>query len=197
MTGFIPACILLVLFFNLQSQRINTDFLTAFPAAARCGMRRARAFARANLLLRSGMPAPFRRRKQTVRHTGGDAVLRQVSAYLEALGRRAVACRFSGVELCCYSRAWMLRAMQCWKRNCQSSWQRPGRRGACAVVRRGRGRHRPPAVWRHSRASDSSSGIRHPAAEIARRTGGAPRLTQRWNNGSPGASRCGMWSYAH
>ena len=31
-------------------------------------------------------------------HTGGDAVLRQVSAYLEALGRRAVACRFSGVE---------------------------------------------------------------------------------------------------
>ena len=32
MTGFIPACILLVLFFNFQSQRINTDFLTGLSS---------------------------------------------------------------------------------------------------------------------------------------------------------------------
>lgn len=51
MTGFIPACILLVLFFNFQSQRINTDFLTGLSsrsalwyAAGTCLLARANPF---------------------------------------------------------------------------------------------------------------------------------------------------------
>lgn len=48
MTGFIPACILLVLFFNFQSQRINTDFLTGLSSRSALWYAAARAFARAN-----------------------------------------------------------------------------------------------------------------------------------------------------
>ena len=99
MTGFIPACILLVLFFNFQSQRINTDFLTGLSsrsalwyAAGTC-LRSGQSFYCVAVCLRH-----FGDVNKQFGHTGGDAVLRQVSAYLEALGRRAVACRFSGVE---------------------------------------------------------------------------------------------------
>lgn len=99
MTGFITACVLLVLFFNFQSQRISTDFLTGLSS-------RSALWYAAGSCLRSGRPfycvavclRHFGDVNKQFGHTGGDAVLRQVSAYMETLNSRFVACRFSGVE---------------------------------------------------------------------------------------------------
>ena len=98
-------------------------------------MRRARAFARANpfycvaVCLRH-----FGDVNKQFGHTGGDAVLRQVSAYLEALGRRAVACRFSGVEFVLLFPGMDAAGYAVLEKELSERLQRPGRQGACAVV---------------------------------------------------------------
>lgn len=99
MTGFIPACILLVLFFNFQSQRINTDFLTGLSS-------RSALWYAAGTCLRSGQSfycvavclAPFRRRKQTVRAHRRRRSAAPGERISGSAGPPAVACRFSGVE---------------------------------------------------------------------------------------------------
>lgn len=99
MTGFIQACVLLVLYFNFQSQRISTDYLTglssrsAFFRAAGLCRRRGEPFYCAMVCLRS-----FGEVNGEFGHEAGDQFLRQVAAFLEGLDRRAVVCRFSGVE---------------------------------------------------------------------------------------------------
>ena len=168
MTGFIPACILLVLFFNFQSQRINTDFLTGLSsrsalwyAAGTC-LRSGQSFYCVAVCLRH-----FGDVNKQFGHTGGDAVLRQVSAYLEALGRRAVACRFSGVEFVLLFPGMDAAGYAVLEKELSERFAAPWQAGSvCCRLDAG-------VAGIASRASDSSSGIRHPAAEIARRTGGA------------------------